>query len=65
MRKRICMAVCVAIAGVHSVGCLIQALLNPNVTQGRLMDYIHEYPDEAGDWAHWFDDTLEGLVEKQ
>lgn len=59
MRKRVRVVACGLVLSLHSAGCLVQALLNPEVAQPRIEGYFNEYPDETTIWANWFQGELD------
>lgn len=62
MRKRMVRLMASAMLVLPAGGCLVQALLNPEIAQPRIMGYVDQYPDLASTWANWFQDELDDLT---
>lgn len=63
--KRRSIVVLIAILALSCVGCLRDALLNPDVAQGRIDELFDTYPDETSNWAHWFRISLDNWSGKK
>ncbi len=62
MRKRMVRLMASAMLVLPAGGCLVQALLNPEIALPRIQSYVDQYPDIASTWAHGFVDLRDDLT---
>ncbi len=62
MRKRMVRLMASAMLVLPAGGCLVQALLNPEIAQPRIQSYVDQHPDLASNWMHWYVDLRDDLT---
>ncbi len=62
MRNRMMRYLASAMLVLPAGGCLVQALMNPEIAQPRIMEIVNAHPVLAGTWVNWAVDRVDELT---